>query len=176
MFTVLEPQDDEKLTLPPLLFTVTLNVAELLPVTFFEAGVTCICPLLLEVAVIVPLPKNWFRYTVTVAAPLLRIVSCSGLVESEHDPGVGVGLGVGLVVGLGEATGVGVGVGFCRQLVPLFPQGVAVGDGDACGVGEADGSGVGETVGDGEESGVGVGSGITGPPGPLSVTGGIEAS
>jgi hypothetical protein len=40
MFTVCDPQDDEKVTSPFCFFTVILNVTELLPVTPCEAGDT----------------------------------------------------------------------------------------------------------------------------------------
>jgi len=40
MFTTCDPQDDEKVTSPFCLFTVILNVTELLPVTLCEAGDT----------------------------------------------------------------------------------------------------------------------------------------
>src|SRR5215468_6521164 len=165
MLRVFEPQGDEKVTLPLTFFTVMINIAGLLPLTFCEAGVTCICPLLPEVAVIVPAPLNCVRLTSTLAAPLLRIVNCSGDAESEHHPGVGLGYGVGLVVGPGEATGVGVGVEFGWQFTPWFPQGVGVGNGEITGVGDAEGSGVGvgEAGGNGEP-GVGPGSGIVGAP------------
>jgi hypothetical protein len=61
MFTVCEPHTDEKVTAPLCFFTVMVKVTELLPVTLCEPGVTWICPLLLEVAAMVPEPLKSFR-------------------------------------------------------------------------------------------------------------------
>jgi hypothetical protein len=96
-------------TLPLALFTVTVNIAPPVPVTFFEAGVTWICPPLLDVALIVPAPVAFVRFTVTVFAPLLTIVNDAGLAFNAHCKGVAVA--VGCAVGEGAAVGVAVGVG-----------------------------------------------------------------
>ena len=58
-----------KVTLPLVLFTVTVKVAAAVPLTLLELGVTWICPLLLDVAVIVPVPVTLFRFTLTVFEP-----------------------------------------------------------------------------------------------------------
>lgn len=59
--TVCEPHDEENVTLPLCFLTVIVNVAEFVPVTLAEDGETWICPLLLELALIVPLPLKLFR-------------------------------------------------------------------------------------------------------------------
>lgn len=61
MFTVCEPQEDERVTAPFCFFTVIVKVTELLPVTFCEPGITWICPLLLDVAVMVSEPLKLSR-------------------------------------------------------------------------------------------------------------------
>ena len=57
------------MTLPGSFFTAIVNVVEAVPLTVAKEGVTCICPLLLEVAVIVPVPLKLFRCTLTVPEP-----------------------------------------------------------------------------------------------------------
>ena len=132
---------DAKVMLPSCFLTVTVKETLDVPLTVCELGVTCICPLLLEFAVIVPEPVAFVRFTLMFAEPSLATLSGSGLAFNRHGPGVGVGVGVavGVGVGVGYAVGVGVGVGF--------------GFGVGVGVGVAFGSGVGVGVG------VGVGLG-----------------
>ena len=172
--TVCEPHGDANVTLPLCFLTVIVKLVELVPLTFAEAGDTCIWPLLLEVAVIVLVPVLLFRCTLIVPDPFSAIVIAVGLTEIEHGTGVGVGDGVG--VGVGVALGVGVAVG--------MGVGDGVGDDDGVGVGvaddEGDGDGVADEEGDGDGdadgSGVGLGSGITPPPEPVRTTPGIQAS
>ena len=61
MVTVCEPHDEEIVTEPLCFLTLIVNVVEPVPVTVAESGETCIWPLLLDVAVIVPLPLKLFR-------------------------------------------------------------------------------------------------------------------
>lgn len=60
MLTVREPHGDEKVTCPSCFFTLMMNVAALVPVTFCELGATWIWPLLSGVAVIVFVPLELF--------------------------------------------------------------------------------------------------------------------
>ncbi len=77
--TVCEPHDDENVTLPSDFFIVMVKVAELPPVTLADDGETCICPLLLGVAVMVAVPLKFAKCTLTVPSPLLTIVIALGL-------------------------------------------------------------------------------------------------
>ena len=70
--------------------------------------------MLLEVALIVPVPVIFVRFTLTVLDPSLTIVSESGAFSTQGcgdgvTPGVGVALGSGVGVALGSGVGVGVG-------------------------------------------------------------------
>ena len=100
--TLVEPQGDEKLTLPLLVITLTVKAAGEVSVTCWVNGETVICAPVLPLAVIVPVPLKDHKVTVTLPEPFLGIKSGLGLAPIEQDPGVGVGVGVG--------TGVGVGV------------------------------------------------------------------
>ncbi len=53
---MLLPHGDVNVTLPLDLLTETVKLTELEPLTVVELGTTWICPLLLDVAVSVPLP------------------------------------------------------------------------------------------------------------------------
>jgi hypothetical protein len=174
IFTVLDPHDEENVTLPSFFFTVIVNVADPVPVTFAEPGLTCICPLLLEVAVIVPLPLKLFRFALTVPEPFWAMVNEPGFAEIEQATGLAVGDGDAEGEADGDAEGEADGDGDA--------DGDAAGDGDADGEadgdgdGEADGDGDGEADGPGEETGVGEASAITLPPEPLSVVAGMSLS
>ena len=111
--TVCEPHNEEKATLPLVFLTVIVNDAELEPETVADPGATWIWPLLLEVAVIVPLPLKLISCTLTVAEPFSDIVSELALADSEQGVGGGVGEvpGVGDVDGVGDGLPVGSGVG-----------------------------------------------------------------
>jgi len=141
-FTVLlEHPADAKVMLPSCFLTVTVKETLDVPPTVCELGVTCICPPLLDVAVIVPEPVALVRFTLMFAEPSLATFNGSGLAFNRHGPGVGVGVGVGVAVGVGVgvgyAVGVGVGVGFG------FGVGVGVGFGSGVGVGVGVGVGLG---------------------------------
>lgn len=117
-----------------------------------------------------PVPVTLARYTLTVAEPLLTIVSESGPFSVQNcgdgvTPGVGVGVALGSGVGVGVGFWLGVGVG------------VALGSGVGVGVGLDPPGGVGlapgEGDGDGElEPGVAPGSAKTPPLDGVTVTGG----
>jgi len=172
MLTVCDPHDEEKVTLSlSCFFTVIVNVTELVPLTVAEVGSTCICPLLLGVAVIVPLPLKLFRFTLTVAELFFAIVNVVGA-EIEH--GTGVGELEGDAEGVGDAAGDAEGDGEAAGDADGDADGDAAGDAE--GDGDADGDADGDGDGVGEEPGVGVGSGTTLPPEPLRVTAGIERS
>ena len=101
--TLVEPQGDEKLTLPLLVITLTVKVAGELSVTCWVNGETVICAPV-PLAVIVPVPLKDHKVTVTLPDPFLGIKSGLGLAPIEHGPGVGVGVGVGIGVGVGVAV------------------------------------------------------------------------
>ena len=89
------PHTEEKVTLPLVLFTWMVNVFGVLPETVAEVGVTRIWPLLLEVAVMVPVPTKLTKLTPTVPDLFWPIVIAVGLVIIEQGTGVGVGVGDG---------------------------------------------------------------------------------
>lgn len=72
-----------------------MKFTQALPFTVCNDGVTRIL-LLLEIAVIVPLPVKLSNRTLTLADRLLAIERDVGLTEIEHGAGVGVGVGVGV--------------------------------------------------------------------------------
>jgi len=174
MGTLCDPHDDEKVTLPFCFLTLIVKLAGFDPDTVAELGDTCIWPLLLELAEIVPLPLKLFRRTEMVSEPFCEIVIDVGLAEREHGATVGVAVGLGTGVGVGVGPGVGVGVG--------TGVGVGVGTGVGVGVGLAEGVGValGEGLASGDAEGLalgdGLGSAIGFPPAPLSPGVGIEPS
>lgn len=171
---VCDPHDEEKVTVSLSCFlTVIVNMAELVPLTVAEDGSTCICPLLLGVAVIVPLPLKLFKCTLTVAELFFSIVNVLGA-EIEQVTGVAVGDGdaEGEADGDGDADGDADGDGDAEGEADGDAEGDADGDGD----GDADGDGDGEAEGPGEETGVGEASAITLPPEPLSVVAGMSLS
>ena len=105
-FTVLLVHpDDVKLMLPSCFLTVTVKETLAVPLTPCELGVTCICPPLLDVAVMVPEPVAFVRFTLMVADPSLATFNGSGLAFNTHGPGVGVGVGVAVAVGVGVGVG-----------------------------------------------------------------------
>ena len=101
---------DAKVTLPAAFLTVTVKEALDVPLTICELGDTWICPLLLEVAVIVLEPVAFVRFTLMLPEPKLTTFNGSGLAFNRHAP-VGVGPGVTVPVGVGEGYGVPVPVG-----------------------------------------------------------------
>ena len=137
--------DDENVTEPDALLTVTVNDVAAVPLTVREAGVIFICPELLEVALMVPVPVTFVRFTLTAAEPLLTIVTELGAFNRQGGGvGVGVGVGDGLTVGVGEGFAVGVGVGVGVGVEFGFDVGVGVGVGLAPAPGLAPGDGDGD--------------------------------
>lgn len=108
---MLEHPDDAKVTLPEAFLTVTVKTALDDPLTIWVLGVTWICPLLLEVAVIVAEPEAFARFTRMVPEPSLITFNVSGLAFNPHAIGVGDGFGLTDPVGVGEGYGVAVAVG-----------------------------------------------------------------
>jgi len=102
-----------KVTLPAAFLTVTVNEAPDDPLTTCELGVTWICPLLLDEALMVPEPEAFARFTLMFPEALLTTFNGSGVALRLQGAGVGVGVGiaVGVAVGVGYAVGVAVGVG-----------------------------------------------------------------
>jgi hypothetical protein len=98
---LVEPQGDEKLTLPLLVMTLTVKVADCSPVMFWLDGETVILAAPEAAARIVPGSVLDHRVTVMVAEPFFG--TRSGLGETPMEQGAGAGVGV--------AAGVGVGVG-----------------------------------------------------------------
>jgi hypothetical protein len=96
---------DAKVTLPFCFLTVTVKDTLDDPLASCELGVTCICPLLPDVAVIVAEPVAFVRLTVMLPEPSLTTLNGSGLALSVHGPGVGVGVGVTVAVGVGVGVG-----------------------------------------------------------------------
>jgi len=108
---VLAHPDDVKVTLPAAFLTVTVKEALDVPLTICELGVTWICPLLLDEALMVPEPEALVRFTRRIPEPSLTTFNGSGVALNVQGAGVGVGLGVTVPVGVGVAYGVAVGVG-----------------------------------------------------------------
>lgn len=161
------------MTLPDCFLTLMVNVAHVLPDTVATLGDTWIWPLLLDVALMEPLPTAPASRTLTVPDPFSLMVMAVLLGSIVQGTGVGVGDGVGDGVGVGVGVGDGVGVGVGGGVA--FGSGVALGSGVGDGVAFGSGVGVGVAI---DPLGVplGVGSATTVPPVPFKVGAGTEAS
>ena len=116
-----------------------------------------------------PVPVTLARYTVAVVEPLLTIVREFGpFTVQGSGVGVAFGVGDGLTVAVGEGFAVGVGDG----LVVAVGDGFAVAVGLAPAVGDGLAPGGGDADGELPAMGDAPGSGKTGPPEPVVVTGG----
>ena len=89
------------MTVPAAFLTVIVKVALDDPVTSCELGVTWICPLLLDEAVIVAVPEAFARFTRMLPEPSATTSNGSGLASNPHAIGVGVGFGFTVPVGVG---------------------------------------------------------------------------
>src|SRR5215216_696768 len=101
---LIEPQGDEKLTLPPLVLTLTVKVAACWFVMFWVAGETVIPAAPEPAASTVAGPVFAGSVTEMVAEPFLWTRSGSGDAAIEHWSGDGVGNGVGVDASTGAVV------------------------------------------------------------------------
>lgn len=101
---LIEPQGDEKLTLPLLVLTLTVKVAACWSVMFWVAGETVIPAAPEPAARTVAGPVFAGSVTVMVAEPFLWTRSGLGEAAIEHWSGCGVGNGVGVDVSTGAVV------------------------------------------------------------------------